>query len=140
MSKIAVHAGGIIDSLRITYKVDNSPTPLTVQHGGPGGVEVLSFDISADEKLVAVYGTRLVSPSPWNERHISQLSFIVIKSGGDVPTTKVYTATGNYIAPTEKFELSYPLTTVSSYTFKPEGIQDSYLEGLGFSNVSFKAD
>jgi hypothetical protein len=24
--------------------------------------------ITADEKLVAVYGTRLVSPSPWNER------------------------------------------------------------------------
>jgi hypothetical protein len=48
MSKIAVHAGGIIDSLRITYKVDNSPTPLTVQHGGPGGVEVLSFDISGN--------------------------------------------------------------------------------------------
>jgi hypothetical protein len=71
--------------------------------------------------------------------------------------TKVVTAaTGNYIAPTEKFELSFPLTTASSYTFQPrkgstlsdgtsadaftEGIQDSYLEGIGFSNVSFKAD
>ncbi|KAN0129561.1 hypothetical protein V8E53_012557 [Lactarius tabidus] len=140
ISKIAVYAGGIIDSVRITYKAENVPTPLTVQHGGPGGVEVLSFDISADEKLVAVYGTRLVSPSPWNERHISQLSFIVVKSSGDVPTTKVYTATGNYIAPTEKFELSFPLTTASSYTFQPQGIQDSYLEGIGFSNVSFKAD
>lgn len=48
MSKIVVYGGGIIDSVRITYNVENAPTPLTVQHGGPGGHEVLSFDIAGN--------------------------------------------------------------------------------------------
>lgn len=48
MCKIVVYAGGIIDSVRITYEVENAPTPTTVQHGGPGGVEVLSFDIGGN--------------------------------------------------------------------------------------------
>jgi len=126
--------------VRITYKVVNAPAPITVQHGGPGGHELLSFDISAHEKLIAVYGTRPVNTTPWAERGILQLSFIVANSSGDSPTTKVYTAAGNYYGPTEKFELSWPLTTVSSYTFKPEGQPIGYLEGLGFSNVSYKAD
>ncbi|KAH9162474.1 hypothetical protein EDB89DRAFT_2079661 [Lactarius sanguifluus] len=41
ITRIAVFAGGIVDSLRITYQVDNVPTPITVQHGGPGGAEAL---------------------------------------------------------------------------------------------------
>ena len=96
MSKIAVHAGGIIDSMRITYQAENAPTPITVQHGGLGGSEVLSFDIggsifyflapffvhlrnyitSDDEKLVAVYGTRLLNPSPWKEKQCVTLIWL----------------------------------------------------------------
>ncbi|KAF8258818.1 hypothetical protein EI94DRAFT_1092452 [Lactarius quietus] len=90
ITKVSVYGGGIIDSVRITYKVVNAPAPITVQHGGPGGHEVLSFDISADEKLIAVYGTRPVNTTPWAERGILQLSFIVANSSGAAPTTKVY--------------------------------------------------
>jgi len=137
ITKIVVYAGGVVDSVRITYKVEGAPVPITVQHGGPGGGEVLSFDMSADDKLLAVYGARLVNPSPWGERHIYQLSFIVANSSGGAPTTKVYTASGNIPAPTEKFELSLPLMTASSYTYQPEGIAYGLLQGIGFSNVSF---
>ena len=68
--------------------MEDSPTPVTVLHGGPGGHELLSFDvtgnsfilckfflvharnfiITANEELVAVYGTRVVNPSPWGEK------------------------------------------------------------------------
>ena len=40
--------GGIIDSMRITYQLQNTPTPVTVQHGGPGGTEMLNFAIGGN--------------------------------------------------------------------------------------------
>ena len=48
VTKVVVFAGTIIDSMRITYKVVNSATPITIQHGGPGGVQNLSFDIGGN--------------------------------------------------------------------------------------------
>ena len=48
ITKVVVYAGGIIDSVRMTYKVENSLTPTTVLHGGPGGHEVLSFDLTGN--------------------------------------------------------------------------------------------
>jgi len=67
---------------------------------------------------------------------IIQLSFIVVNSAGTAPTVQVYSmfqggmhyrfitkivtaASGIYSPPTEKFELSWPLTAASSYTFQP---------------------
>ncbi|KAF8259495.1 hypothetical protein EI94DRAFT_1813248 [Lactarius quietus] len=140
ITKIVVHGGNIIDSVKITYKEENSLAPVTVLHGGPGGGEMLSFDISASEKLLAVYGTQLVKPSEYGEKTIVKLSFIVANSSGGDPTTKVYTAKGGSPDPTEKFELSWPITTVSSYTLKPQSTGISYLQGIGFSNVLYKAD
>ncbi|KAI9442705.1 hypothetical protein H4582DRAFT_1305328 [Lactarius indigo] len=154
ITRIVVFAGGIVDSLRITYQINNVPNPITVQHGGPGGAEALNFEIGANEKLVAVYGTRLVNPSSYGDkkyvtriylRHISsnlpssfsiiQLSFVVVNSSGNVPTTKVYTGSGTSKDPTEKFDLSWPLTAASSYTFQPQGAPVSYLQAIGFSKV-----
>lgn len=72
--------------MRITYELENTTTPITVHHGGPRGSETLSFEIggnnssllllftlsntliTADEKLVAVYGTRLANPGPWGDQ------------------------------------------------------------------------
>ncbi len=90
ISNIVVYTGDIVDSVRITYDVENSGvvSPVTVQHGGNGGTPTLTFDIggnilsfgvqflftpgialiTADEKLVAVYGTRLVDASPYGDR------------------------------------------------------------------------
>jgi hypothetical protein len=48
ISKIAVYAGDIVDSVRITYQVENAPTPITVQHGGPGGAQAISFEIGGN--------------------------------------------------------------------------------------------
>ncbi|KAH8985675.1 hypothetical protein EDB92DRAFT_1343221 [Lactarius akahatsu] len=109
ITRIAVFAGGIVDSLRITYQVENVPAPITVQHGGPGGAEALNFElgcnvflffvnffcslqesITADEKLVAVYGTRLVNAGPYGDKNIVQLTFVVVNFAGNVPTTKIY--------------------------------------------------
>ncbi|KAI9459714.1 hypothetical protein BJY52DRAFT_1265271 [Lactarius psammicola] len=142
ITNIVVYSGDIIDSIRITYDVENGGVvnPVTVQHGGNGGSQTLAFDIGADEKLVAVYGTRLVDGSPYGDRNIIQLSFVVVNSAGDAPTVQVYTASGIYSAPTEKFELSWPLTAASSYTFQPEGMGDAYLQAIGFSNALDKAD
>ncbi|KAH9062371.1 hypothetical protein EDB87DRAFT_1606767 [Lactarius vividus] len=156
ITRISVFAGGIVDSLRITYQVENAPAPITVQHGGPGGAEALSFEIggnifcysykfflftsgitliTVDEKLVAVYGTRHVNAGPYGDKNIVQLSFVVVNSAGNAPTTKVYTGSGNSRDPTEKFDLSWPLTAASSYTFQPPGAPVSYLQAIGFSKV-----
>jgi len=54
ITKIAVFAGGIVDSLRITYQLENVPTPITVQHGGPGGAEALNFEIRGNNYLFLV--------------------------------------------------------------------------------------
>ena len=48
ITKIVVFSGTIIDSVRITYQIVNSSTPITIQHGGPGGGQNLSFDIGGD--------------------------------------------------------------------------------------------
>jgi hypothetical protein len=73
--------------MRITYQLVNSPTPITIQHGGAGGVQALSFDIggntlflmynflftpgitliTANEKLIAVYGARLLKPTIYGD-------------------------------------------------------------------------
>ena len=52
ITKIVVFAGTIIDSMRITYQIVNSTTPITIQHGGPGGVQNLSFDIGGNILLL----------------------------------------------------------------------------------------
>jgi hypothetical protein len=87
ITKIAVFTGNIIDSMRITYQLENSATPVTIQHGGPGGVQALSFDIggnilflmhnflftpgitliTANEELIAVYGARLLKPTKYGD-------------------------------------------------------------------------
>ncbi|KAN0128445.1 hypothetical protein V8E53_013744 [Lactarius tabidus] len=90
ISSIAVFTGDVIDSMRITYQLVNSPTPITIQHGGAGGVQALSFDIGANEKLIAVYGARLLKPTIYGDHNIVRLSFVVADSSGDIPTTKVY--------------------------------------------------
>ncbi|KAI9453130.1 hypothetical protein BJY52DRAFT_1399707 [Lactarius psammicola] len=135
ITRIAVWAGGIVDSMRVTYQVENVPSPITVQHGGPGGAEVLSFDIGVDEKLIAVYGNRLVNPSPYGDKNIVQLSFVVVNSSGRVPTAKVYTGSGNSGDPAEKFDLSWALLAASSFTFQPTGQPIGYLQAIGFSKV-----
>ncbi|KAH9035189.1 hypothetical protein EDB85DRAFT_2143847 [Lactarius pseudohatsudake] len=135
ITRIVIFSGGIVDSLRITYQVENVPAPITVQHGGPGGAEALNFEIGSDEKLVAVYGTRLVNASSYGDKNIVQLTFVVVNFAGKVPTTKIYTGSGNSSDPTEKFDLSWPLTAASSYTFQPPGAPVSYLQAIGFSKV-----
>jgi len=133
--KITVFAGTIIDSLRVTYQVETPTPPITVQHGGPGGVEALTFDIKADEKLIAIYGANLLHPSPFGDKNIVQLSFIVANSAGKIPTTKVYTATGKSSDPSEKFDFTWSVVAAASYTVKPPGAPITYLQAIGFSKV-----
>ena len=112
--------------------------------------------ITVDEKLVAVYGTQLANPGRWGDQKyvtriylrfpstnllasfsIVQLSFVIINSSQNVPTTKVYSkfqphvyncaiykeiltaATGKFGGPTEKFDFSWALVAASSYTLQP---------------------
>ncbi|KAH9062373.1 hypothetical protein EDB87DRAFT_1606776 [Lactarius vividus] len=131
ITNVVVYTGDIVDS---------NASPVTVQHGGNGGIPSLSFAIGADEKLIAVYGSRLVDTSPYGNRNIVQLSFVVVNTAGTVPTAQVYTASGIYGAASEKFELAWPLTAASSYTFQPSGMQDAFLQALGFSNAFGQAD
>lgn len=35
--------------------MENAPTPITVQHGGPGGAEALSFEIGGKILLFLLY-------------------------------------------------------------------------------------
>ncbi|KAI9442698.1 hypothetical protein H4582DRAFT_2055089 [Lactarius indigo] len=125
----------IIDSVRITYDVENGGviTPVTVKHGGDGGIPSLTFAVGADEKLIAVYGSRLVNSSPYGDRNIVQLSFVVVNTAGTVPTVQLLLEV--YGAPSEKFELAWPLTAASSYTFQPTGMADAFLQAIGFSNA-----
>ncbi|KAH9037092.1 hypothetical protein EDB85DRAFT_1938008 [Lactarius pseudohatsudake] len=142
ITNVVVYTGDIIDSVRITYDVENAGviSPVTVQHGGNGGIPSLTFAVGADEKLIAVYGSRLVDASPYGNRTIVQLSFVVVNTAGTVPTVQVYTASGIYGAASEKFELAWPLTAASSYAFQPDGMPDAFLQALGFSNVLDKTD
>ncbi|KAH9162472.1 hypothetical protein EDB89DRAFT_1911799 [Lactarius sanguifluus] len=158
ITNVVVYTGDIVDSVRITYDVKNGGiiSPVTVQHGGNGGIPSLTFAVggiallTADEKLVAVYGSRLVDASPYGNRNIVRLSFVVVNTAATVPTVQVYNcrfitkivtaASGVYGAASEKFELAWPLTAASSYTFQPNGMQDAYLQALGFSNALDKAD
>ncbi|KAH9060433.1 hypothetical protein EDB87DRAFT_1727606 [Lactarius vividus] len=164
ITNIVVYTGDIVDSVRITYEVENNGviSPVTVQHGGNGGTATLSFDVggntyflvskslftpgmtllAADEKIVAVYGSRLFDKSIYGDNNIIQLSFIVVNSAGGTPQVNVYTASGIYSDPAvnSKFELSWPLTAASSYTFQPEGAADAFLQAIGFSNALDRAD
>ncbi|KAH9040215.1 hypothetical protein EDB84DRAFT_1476195 [Lactarius hengduanensis] len=141
---IVVYSGEIIDSVRITYAVENSGiiSPVTVQHGGNSGTPTLTFDVSADEKILAVYGSRLTGTSLYGDKNIVQLSFVVANSAGGTPQVKVYTATGTFSNPAvnSKFELSLPLTAASSYTFTPPGVNNAFLQAIGFSNALDRAD
>jgi len=135
ITKITVFAGTIIDSLRVTYQVEAPTLPITVQHGGPGGAEALTFDIGIDEKLIAVYGAQLLHPSPFGDKNIVQLSFVVANSALKTPTTKVYTATAKSPEPSSKFDFSWSLVAAASYTVKPPGAPIAYLQAVGFSKV-----
>ena len=53
INKIVVYAGSIVDSVRVTYQVENAPAPVTVQHGGNGGFEALSFEIGGRTYILA---------------------------------------------------------------------------------------
>ncbi|KAN0135482.1 hypothetical protein V8E53_006761 [Lactarius tabidus] len=134
ITRIVVYSGDIIDSIRVTYLLANSSTP-TIQHGGPGGKQNLTFDIGANEKLIAVYGTRLVKATGYGAHNIVRLSFVVGNSSGDVPTTKVYTTTGVIKDTTEKFEFTWAVAGASSYTLQPQGATISFLQAIGFSKV-----
>ncbi|KAH8980542.1 hypothetical protein EDB92DRAFT_1953900 [Lactarius akahatsu] len=164
ITNIVVYTGEIIDSVRITYAVENGGvvSPVTVQHGGNSGSPTLTFGVSgnayflmskflftpgitlltADEKILAVYGSRLTGTSLYGDKNITQLSFVVVNSAGGTPQVKVYTATGTFYNPTvnSKFELSWPLTAASSYTFTPPGVNNAFLQAIGFSNALDRAD
>jgi len=135
ITKIVVFAGDIVDSFRITYQVANSPTPITIQHGGPGGVQALSLDIGANEDLIAVYGARLVKKSFYGEHSIIRLSFVVANTSADIPTTKVSTAAGVLKGTFEKVGFTWAVAGAASYTAQPPGATITYLQALGFSKV-----
>ena len=86
ISNITVYAGWIIDSVTITYVMTDGSFK-TVRHGGPGGSKVLdvsltcnfyfvfgcsnfaySFEITASQKVIAVYGRRLNASSEFGQR------------------------------------------------------------------------
>jgi len=133
ITKITVYKGAIIDRLVITYQVGDAF--VTVQHGGDTGNVQPDINIGNDEKIVAVYGTRLRDASPYGEKNIVQISFIIAKSSGNAPTVRVETVTGNATGVTEKFDLSWALVAVSSFSYQPQGKQSPYLQGIGFSKV-----
>ena len=54
ISKIIVNIGAIVDSVKVTYEVENAATPITVQHGGNGGSQALSFEIGGNILLLGV--------------------------------------------------------------------------------------
>ncbi|KAH8986032.1 hypothetical protein EDB86DRAFT_2832788 [Lactarius hatsudake] len=150
ITNVVVYTGEIIDSVRITYAVDNGGviSPVTSQHGGNSGSQTLTFAVSgitlltADEKILGVYGSRLTGTSLYGNNNITQLSFVVVNSAGSTPQVKVYTATGTFFNATTnaKFELSWPLTAASSYTFTPPGVNNAFLQAIGFSNALDRAD
>jgi len=138
ITRIVVYAGAIIDSVRITYQLKVGG-PKTVQHGGNGGKLVLDYTLNANQKLVAVYGRRLNSPSGFGNKNIVQLSFIIGTSGagGQGPATcQVLTATAGDVAnPNTEFDFSWALAGVTSYALQTPGKPDVYLQGLGFTEV-----
>ncbi|KAH8986044.1 hypothetical protein EDB86DRAFT_3105466 [Lactarius hatsudake] len=144
ITNVVVYTGDIIDSVRITYAVENGGvvSPVTSQHGGNSGSPTLTFAVSADEKILGVYGSRLTGTSLYGNNNITQLSFVVVNSAGGTPQVKVYTATGVFFNATtnSKFELSWPLTAASSYTFTPPGVNNAFLQAIGFSNALDRAD
>jgi hypothetical protein len=135
ITRIAIYSGNIIDCMRVTYLLENGSTP-TILHGGSGGNQTLAFDIGANEKLIAVYGAQLVNATPYGAHSTVRLSFVVGNSSGDVPTTKVYTAAASFAKdPTEKFDFTWAVAGASSYTLKPQGDTQAFLQAVGFSKV-----
>ncbi|KAH9070956.1 hypothetical protein EDB83DRAFT_2517527 [Lactarius deliciosus] len=143
INSIVVYSGEVIDSLRITYDVENNGviSPVTVRHGGTGGSQTLSFNIGADDKLLAVYGSRLLTPSLYGDKTITKLSFVVANYTGSAPTVQVYTASGTFSTPAQnaKFDLSWPLTAATSYSYQPTGLDRAFVQAIGFSNALDKA-
>ena len=63
--KIVVYSGAIIDSVRITYELENTATPITITHGGPHGHETLSFEIGGNNSflLLVVHSKKFIDYS-----------------------------------------------------------------------------
>ncbi|KAH9008098.1 hypothetical protein EDB83DRAFT_2323412 [Lactarius deliciosus] len=163
INSIVVYTGDVVDSLRITYDVENNGviSPVTVRHGGTGGSQTLSFNIggntyllvskflftpgttllTVDDKLLAVYGSRLLNSSLYGDKTITKLSFVVANYTGSAPTVQVYTASGLFATPAQnaKFDLSWPLTAATSYSYQPTGLDRAFVQAIGFSNALDKA-
>ncbi|KAI9442704.1 hypothetical protein H4582DRAFT_2055094 [Lactarius indigo] len=102
ITNVVVYTGDIIDSVRITYDVENGGviTPVTVQHA------------------------------------FVQLSFVVVNTAGTVPTVQVYTASGVYGAPSEKFEVGLAAHGSSLHTRSNRLVWRTLsYRPIGFSNA-----
>lgn len=130
---IAVYTGDIVDAVEVTYKVKGSTTPVTVRHGGPGGVKSLNFELNDAQQFIALYGKTLVKTSPYGEKNIVALTFIVGDTSGDAITTKIYTTSGKYKGETVLFELNVGIAAANSYTSQPPGAPISYLQAFGYT-------
>ncbi|KAH9170398.1 hypothetical protein EDB89DRAFT_1977827 [Lactarius sanguifluus] len=120
INRIVVYSGEVIDSVRITYDVEKR-----------------WHYKSADDKLLAVYGSRLLTSSLYGDKTITKLSFVVANFTGSAPTVQVYTASGTFATPAQnaKFELSWPLSAASSYSYQPTGLDRAFVQAIGFSNA-----
>jgi len=143
ITKIAVNTGSVIDSVKITY--DTSSGPQTVTHGGSGGQENLSFVLSASQTITAVYGRRLNSSTPYGTRNIVQLSFVIATTDSDAsgnpPTVSRQTVSGTSVtAANTQFQFTWPLVGATSYTDQPSGQSNSFLQGIGFTELFAQAE
>jgi len=145
IAKIVVHAGYIVDGVTITYELTNDKT-VTVQHGGTGGGERLNLTLTANQKVIAVYGRRLNEgvASDYGDKNIVQLSFIIATNGSGTQgavTVATQTVTAVWVNKSNsEFDFTWPLVGVTSYTGAPSGAKDTYLQAFGFSEVFATAD
>jgi len=119
--------------VRITYALKTSTTPVTVTHGGHGGVLLQSFKISGTEEIIAFFGKTLVNPGQFGKNNLVSISLVVANLATGVPITKVNTVDTNNPAQSKVFDLNIGVAGATSYTFQPPGEPRSYLQAFGFS-------
>ncbi|KAI9442701.1 hypothetical protein H4582DRAFT_2203463 [Lactarius indigo] len=96
------------------------------------GGNILFFGVESDEKLIAVYGSRLVNSSPYGDRNIVQLVIRGCKHRRDRPKRfKSILLRESTVPESEKFELAWPITAASSVYVPTRWYAGCLLASLG---------
>ncbi|KAN0133432.1 hypothetical protein V8E53_008762 [Lactarius tabidus] len=133
ITAVKVYTAEVITRIDVTYKLKNSPTPVTVSHGGNTGKETLSIEASATEIFLGLFFRVLTKESPFGAKSLLAVTFVVADTSGDAITTKIYTTSGTYKGDTNLVELNVGLAGLTSFTATPKGLNTSYLQAVGIS-------